>query len=273
MGSLLTAVASYLDARQHGGQWLVRIDDLDQPRTVPGATDAILAALHAHELVPDGPVDYQSSHHSQYAAAADKLSDDLFFCTCTRAQLRGLNVYPGICREARHPADDAAVRLRAKAERFVLHDELQGARDIDTVRDVGDLIVRRRDGPWAYNFATAIDDGGVYDRVVRGADLLDVTAAQVAIMHRLGLQPPVYAHVPVLSFPDGRKLSKQNRAVPLDNHRATDNVAYVLSQLGLDTRSAKAQTPGEWLRWALPRFTLSGVPQRLEPFPRTEPPD
>ena len=267
MGSLLTAVASYLDIKSRKGRWLLRIDDLDGPRTAPGAIQAILDGLAAHGLIPDAAPSYQSQHLASYAAAAERLKSETFYCTCTRSQLRGVKVYPGTCRTHREARPYAALRLRVSPDNFALLDELREPRNIDAVTDVGDTMLQRRDGPWAYNFATAIDDGSNFERVVRGADLYDVTAAQVMLMRRLGLSVPSYAHLPLLCFADGTKLSKQSHAPALDNSRASANVAAALSLLGLDLPGpASEQSPAHWLHWAVPLFDLQALPKQLPAY-------
>ena len=171
MGSLMTALASYLDIKRRGGEWYVRIDDIDPPRLDRGAERRILASLNAHGLLSDRAVDHQSTHESRYAAALHQLQHDLFYCTCSRKQLQGTTCYPGTCRSRRQPVEDAAVRLLISQASTTFDDAILGTHTVDLVRATGDFIVKRRDGLWSYNFATAVDDGHDVTHVLRGQDL------------------------------------------------------------------------------------------------------
>lgn len=234
-GSLVAAVASWLDARAQGGRWLLRIDDLDGPRTVPGADAQILAALTAHGLEWDGDVVYQSQRHAAYRAAFERLrvTGQVYACGCTRKEIadslthvegsagaRPLgreSVYPGTCRnglaKGRAPR---AWRVRVGDARVAFADLSCGSIAHDLARDTGDFVLLRADGQWAYQLAVVVDDAeaGV-THVVRGADLLDSTPRQIFLQQQLGLPTPVYRHVPVVAAADGEKLSKQNGAQAL----------------------------------------------------------
>ena len=187
VGSLATAVASYLHARQSRGEWLVRIEDIDPPREVPGAADEILRTLEAFELEWDRTVLYQSARLEAYAAAANQLLADgrAFRCRCSRSEIRAANDgesgrYPGTCRDLRVPRGDAAVRVRVDAGLVIFDDGLQGTIETDLLATLGDYVVVRRDGLPAYHLAVVLDDAeqGV-TTIVRGIDLLDSTAAHV----------------------------------------------------------------------------------------------
>lgn len=235
LGSLLAATASYLDARRMGIGWQVRLDDLDLPRNEPGAEAAILRALECHGLRWDGPVVRQSEHLDRYAAALDSLRDQqrLFYCRCSRRELRGLQRYPGTCRQHLDPRPDSAVRLRVESAPIEFVDAVLGPQRADLATAPGDFVVRRRDGIIAYQLACAVDDGAPgITRVVRGRDLLHATAPQILLMGCLGLAVPQYGHTPLLVGREGRKLSKQNHAPPLDLTRPADNLAQVLTVLG-----------------------------------------
>lgn len=260
LGSLTTAVASYLDIKQQHGEWWVRIDDLDAPRSQPGATETILASLAQHGLVPDGPVQYQSRQQARYAAAAAQLSSQLFYCNCTRASLRDTPVYPGACRAFTQPRDDCATRLRIRAEKYVFTDAIRGPRSIISEQDVGDLIIQRRDGPWAYNFATAIDDGNDYQQVLRGEDLYDITPAQICIMHSLNLPVPEYLHIPLVHFEDGPKLSKQNHAPAIHDDRPVENLLWALRALGHTPPTRADWQVGDVLAWGVAHWQRSKIP-------------
>jgi len=217
-GSLLAAFGSWLLARAAGGQWLVRIEDLDPPREVPGAADAQLAALSAFGLVSDLPVVRQSGRHALYQAALERLlaSGDAFVCHCSRSALASQG---GIHRRcvATGPRAHAASRLRVAEGPVMFEDALQGMVVQDVAREVGDVVLRRADGYWAYQLAVVVDDAdqGV-THVVRGADLLDSTPRQILLQRALGVATPHYLHLPLLLDADGRKLSKSAAALPVD---------------------------------------------------------
>jgi len=263
LGSLLAATASYLDARSRHGHWQVRIDDLDLPRNIPGADELILQALEAHALFWDGEVVYQSDRLDIYQHALTRLSDRLFYCTCSRRALRAHPVYPGTCRQHRTPRPDSALRIIVDNESIVFSDLVMGRQVENLSESVGDFIVRRRDGLIAYQLATAVDDGGgSISHVVRGSDLLDNTARQIFLMRCLGLAVPDYAHVPTLLNNRGQKLSKQHGAPALDISKAAGNLARVLMALGMNPpRQAAGWKAAELLAWALERWQLRQVPR------------
>ncbi|KAF1027976.1 MAG: Glutamyl-Q tRNA(Asp) synthetase [Burkholderia plantarii] len=234
-GSLVGALASWLDARVHGGTWLVRIEDVDGPRTVPGAADDILATLAAFGLVPDAPPVWQSRRDAAYTAALDALTAAgcVYPCGCTRKEiadsLRAAHerhttlAYPGTCRTGLHGKPARAWRLRvpdADAARITFDDRWQGTQTQDLATEVGDFVLKRADGQWAYQLAVVVDDldAGI-THVVRGADLLDSTARQIHLQHCLGAPTPAYLHVPVVLDANGEKLSKQTGATALDRAR------------------------------------------------------
>ena len=221
-GSLLAAFGSWLMARRSGGQWWVRIEDIDRPREVPGAAGRQLAALAAFGLLPDGPVVRQSDRDGLYRAALDRLlrSGAAFACHCSRSDLAASG---GIHRRcvARARRTEPSVRLRVPDGSVVTFDDLVcGPQQQDVARDVGDFVLRRADGCWAYQLAVVVDDAdqGITE-VVRGADLLDSTPRQILLQRALGLPGPRYAHLPLLLDARGRKLSKSDAAHPLDPAR------------------------------------------------------
>jgi len=261
LGSLLAATASFLDARHRGEQWLLRIDDLDVPRNVPGAEAAILRSLEAHGLNWDGPVVRQSERLDRYQAALQRLTEagHTFNCTCARKKLKGLGRYPGTCRDAGHSPDDAAVRVRVDDATIRFNDGVLGPINEVLTESVGDFIIRRRDGLIAYQLATAVDDGEPQiTRVVRGSDLLDNTARQIYLMQLLDLSPPDYAHVPMLLNAAGQKLSKQTHASALDDRQPVANLSEILPMLGL-TPPATFSAPAELLQWAADAFSLEAL--------------
>lgn len=264
LGSLFTALASYLDAKANAGLWCLRIDDIDAPRAEPGAADSIQRSLEAHGLEWDGPTVYQSQSLPDYRQALEKLRhlDLLFYCRCSRAQLKGRGPYPGTCREQKQPLADAAIRVCCNNQTMEFNDGLQGLVRTDLGATCGDFVVWRRDGLPAYQLATAVDDGATnITHVVRGNDLQDITARQIYLMQQLGLQIPRYAHLPVVVDEQGVKLSKRSGARPVANAEAGANLATVLQLLTLSPPLQLAKLPvPEILRWAIecwPRAQLN----------------
>ena len=267
MGSLVTAVASYLDVKKRGGSWFVRIDDIDPPRQKPEFTRLITDCLNRHALLCDGPIDYQSKHYRHYYAALTSLRDSLFYCRCSRRALRETAFYPGTCRDHSEPRSDAAIRIRVTNTPLRFEDEICGKMQYNLAKQGGDFIVRRRDGLISYALATAIDDGAAnVSHVLRGHDLIDTTAPQLYLMHKLGLNPPQYAHIPLLTYADGTKLSKQTHAPPLNSESASKNLREAFFYLGLNPPTALEQTPQEWLAWGLERWRIEAIPSVLPTF-------
>ncbi|HEX6927833.1 MAG TPA: tRNA glutamyl-Q(34) synthetase GluQRS [Gammaproteobacteria bacterium] len=231
MGSLVAAVASYMEAKVRGGEWLLRVEDLDPPREVPGSAERILFTLERFGFEWDGQVLYQSTRRAAYeeAVAALLASRDAFPCACTRATIAKTAtrsgpegpVYPGTCRNGVPSGHDArAIRLRVPGRTLCFEDALQGRICQDPGLDVGDFVIRRADGFFAYQLAVVVDDAwqGV-THVVRGADLLLSTPRQIWVQDRLGLPIPGYLHIPLLLDEEGRKLSKQAHSLPVDPSR------------------------------------------------------
>ena len=226
-GSLVAALASYMEARAAKGRWLLRMEDLDAPREQPGAADEILRALERLGLAWDGPVLRQSARLERYRAVLEELRQRGFAypCGCSRKELEdsalaidGARIYPGTCRQGLAPGKSArALRLRTHATPIAFLDRVQGEIEQRVEREVGDYVLERADGIYAYQLAVVVDDldQGITD-VVRGADLLDSTARQIHLQRILGAPQPRYAHVPVAVNAAGEKLSKQTGAAPLD---------------------------------------------------------
>lgn len=265
MGSLITALASYCHVKQAGGRWLVRIDDLDPPRQDPNAVALIVRSLHAHGLQPDRPVDFQSDHAKAYERALQQLQPHIFYCQCSRRELKKFSRYPGTCRNAKTLVPDAAIRVAMADGEQQFNDDFLGPMSIDVAAQLGDFIVRRKDGLIAYNLATAVDDGANITHVLRGQDLLPVTAPQRHLMKLLDLRAPSYAHIPCLAFSDGTKLSKQTHAPALDDSIASRNLRAALWYLGFDA-PASLQSVAAIVNWAVEHFTLVNVPERLPPY-------
>jgi len=272
-GSMLTALASWLDARAAGGEWHLRIEDLDGPRCSSAAERDILETLAGWGLHHDGPIVRQSERTDAYEAALARLGGHVYACACTRREiadssLRGIDgpVYPGTCRNGLGGREPRALRVRVDDAEFVVEDRLQGAIAQNLATDTGDFVVRRADGPFAYQLAVVVDDAdlgghgtGVSD-VVRGADLLDSTPRQVHLQRLLGVPTPRYLHLPVLVDASGEKLSKQTLALPV---RSDDGGALLDPLLALLGQSA---SPGANLSDRLQRAVVQWAPERL---PRT----
>jgi glutamyl-Q tRNA(Asp) synthetase len=272
-GSLLTALASFLDARAAKGRWLVRVDDVDVPRTDPVHARSILRALEDHDLTWDGEVVYQSNRTHLYGAAFEQLKHDarIFFCRCSRRDLDNHAIYPGTCRDlALRESDRYAARLRVPEIDIEFHDQIQGLFRQRLTKDVGDFVVKRRDGPFAYQLAVVVDDGeqGV-THVVRGADLTDNTPRQLYLHSLLSQPPPSFAHVPVVVDRDGKKLSKHTGATPLDRRTASANLHIALSLLGQNPPDdLVGAPPNVQLRWATSQWNVAAIPSgtKIEHF-------
>lgn len=272
-GSLVAALASYLDARAHDGRWLLRIEDLDPPRELPGAAEAIIADLARLGFEADAPVLFQSARHAAYEEEFERLRHAglVYPCACSRREIadsqvgpepRAEPVYPGTCR-AGLPAGRAARswRLRLNAEPVAWADRPAGweqGRPQLTVleREVGDFVVRRADGPWAYQLAVVVDDAwqGITD-IVRGADLVASTARQIHLRRLLGYPAIRTLHVPVVLANDGQKLSKQTGAGPISAADPVPALAAALAHLGIQV--PESGTLGQFWRHAISRWRAS----------------
>jgi glutamyl-Q tRNA(Asp) synthetase len=251
-GSLVAALASWLDARAANGRWLVRMEDLDRPRVQPGAAEEILRALERLGLEWDGEVEYQSRRAALYQAALERIRARTYWCCCTRREIAdsslglasdGAAIYPGTCRRGLPTGKPPrALRLRVDASTIGFVDRVQGRREQVLSRDVGDFVLYRADGQFAYQLAVVVDDAaqGVTD-VVRGADLIDSTARQIFLQRLLGLPTPRYLHVPVAVNTAGEKLSKQTGAEPLDLSRPEQELRRALAFLGQPGDLAQAR--------------------------------
>ncbi len=225
MGSLVAALASWLDARASGGRWLLRIEDLDRARCVPGAAEEILRALERLGLTWDGDIAWQSRRVSLYEAALEKLRANTYWCGCSRREIAdsslglaadGAQIYPATCRVGLDGKPRRALRVRTGSEEVRFEDRVQGPQSQVLERDVGDFVVYRGDGIVPYQLAVVVDDAAqrITD-VVRGADLLDSTARQIHLQNLLGVPTPRYLHVPAVVNAAGEKLSKQTGAAPV----------------------------------------------------------
>ena len=268
-GSLVAAVASWLDARSQGGTWLVRMEDVDETRTVPGAGEAILRQLAALGMRSDEEVVWQSRRKALYEAALARLRAQgaVYRCRCSRKEvadsaLAGIEgpVYPGTCRglhlDAGTPGAD---RLRVEAGVLSFVDRVQGEIAQDVSRDVGDFVLKRRDGLHAYQLAVVVDDADqAITDVVRGADLLSSTPRQILLQRLLGYATPRYLHIPVATHANGEKLSKQTLAPSIEGGQAPVLVARALSFLGQPATGAR--DPREMLQAAAQSWDPGRIP-------------
>ncbi|MDP2241439.1 MAG: tRNA glutamyl-Q(34) synthetase GluQRS [Burkholderiales bacterium] len=274
-GSLVAAVGSYLEAKTRGGDWLVRIEDLDPPREVPGAADDILRTLVACGMTWDGAVVYQGTRGDAYHAALHELRqlNRIYPCACSRREIAdsaisGIEgyVYPGTCRTGLPPGKVArALRVDTRGAAIEFDDAVQGRMAQNLETEIGDFVLYRADRVFAYQLAVVVDDAeqGI-THVVRGADLIDSTARQIYLQRLLGLPAPRYAHLPVAVNADGEKLSKQTLASPIDADRPLPHLVQALVFLGQQPPSdmASSSTRALW-QWALENWRLERVPKLL----------
>ena len=260
-GSLVAALASFLDARHQGGVWRVRFDDIDPPRAVEGSERNIIAALRGHGLHWDEPILYQSERSERYESALQTLWQlgYLFRCICTRTTLSGAGTCGQDCRNADYPATlGHSLRVRVIPERLQnFTDRFMGEQAVATGGVPADFIVKRRDGLFAYQLAAAVDDALPHvTHVVRGDDLLTSTHRQRWLQHLLGLESPSYAHVAILVDEAGNKLSKQTGAPPLDTRQPEHNLRQCLQHLALPAPSSSARRVPEILDHATEHWCM-----------------
>lgn len=276
-GSLVAAVGSYCLARKQGGTWLLRMEDLDPPRVVPGSADEILSSLERLGLHWDGEIVWQSQRADVYAAAVDKLREQglVFDCACTRREI-SLSaphpgeegpIYPGTCRDGLRGRKPRALRIRVPEDQVCFSDGVFGGQQQVLSEAVGDFVLRRADGLFAYQLAVVVDDAetGV-NQVVRGADLLSSTPRQIYLHSCLGNPVPKYIHLPLLVDNSGEKISKRNGAVAAINHQNGGLImSKTLKLLGQAVPTELSGAPAaEILAWAVPNFALEKVPSLTE---------
>jgi glutamyl-Q tRNA(Asp) synthetase len=258
LGSLLAAVGSCLDARSAGGRWLVRIEDLDTPRVIPGCADNMLRTLEGFGFEWDGDVLFQSHRRAAYSEALERLAalGRTFHCSCSRKDLADhdddAGGYPGTCRAGPTKSGPTSIRFRV-GDRPIHFDDLYLGRQKFDLATCGDVVVRRRDGLASYQLAVVVDDAfQSVTRVVRGADLLASTPWQIDLQDALGFQTPIYGHLPLLLEPDGNKLSKSRRAAPLDPSAAPELLTSTLTYLSQSPPPGLARSSiKEVWKWAL----------------------
>ena len=273
-GSLVAALGSWLDARAAGGRWLVRMEDLDQPRCVPGAADTILHQLENYGLVWDGTVLAQSSRDAAYESALQQLRESgaVYRCMCTRSQFsdaprnaQGETIYPGTCRDSEVDTHTPhAWRVRAPEDVICFTDRVCGELKQSVAAEVGDFVVKRADGLFAYQLAVVVDDAYQHiTHIVRGSDLLWNTPRQIALQTLLGLPIPSYAHLPLITNTLGQKLSKQTLAPALPKHEQGQVLSEALNVLGHAAPTAlHGAPPAELLAWAISHWRIKTVPTK-----------
>jgi glutamyl-Q tRNA(Asp) synthetase len=278
-GSLVAALASWLDARATGGRWRVRIEDLDRPRCVPGMGDVILRQLECYGLNWDGDVLYQSARDAAYADALHVLSEasEVYACRCTRSQLAGARrnvdgetIYPGTCRRIPATIDQAhAWRVRVPTQAICFTDRVRGEQCQNLADGIGDFVVKRADGLFAYQLAVVVDDAfQSVTHVVRGADLLGNTPRQIWLQTRLGVPTPHYAHTPLVTTSTGQKLSKQSHATALPEHAPNQILTAALGVLGHAPPAELRDAPtAELLAWAIAHWRVETVPTLPAQYP------
>jgi glutamyl-Q tRNA(Asp) synthetase len=273
-GSLIAAVASYLDAKAHDGRWLLRIEDLDTPRTVAGASDTIINSLEAFGFQWDEGIAYQSQRSALYENYLETLksSDLVYPCSCSRKEIadsaiQGIDgvIYPGTCRH--RPAKEKpakAWRVKTYPETIAFEDAAQGYIEQNMAEDIGDFVIKRADGLFAYQLAVVIDDTEQrITHVVRGADLLDSTPRQIYLQRLLGLASPKYLHVPVASNAAGEKLSKQTLAEAIDPRQASTQLWNALDFLGQNPpKDLLSHSLTDLWSWAISHWRVGAIPSQ-----------
>jgi len=274
-GSLVTAVASYLEAKSRGGEWLVRIENLDTTREVPGASEGILNTLHLLGMEWDGSVVYQNRRQDNYQAALRALEKQnlIYPCSCSRKEIADSSVlgiegpvYPGTCRDRKHETEFfGAWRLCTNNNLIEFEDAVQGIRQQRLQRDIGDFVIRRADGVFAYQLAVVVDDAeqGI-THVVRGGDLLNSTPRQIHLQKLLGYSIPFYMHLPVAVNAQGEKLSKQTQAAPVDTSHPVLQLVKVIRFLGQTPPPELSESSlRSFWRWAIENWRREVIPKNI----------
>lgn len=275
LGSLVAAMGSYLDAKSNHGEWLVRIDDLDPPRVVPGASKKILTTLEKLGMEWDGEVVYQSQRTALYQKALASLGelDQIYPCTCTRKEIADAGVmgtsgpiYPGTCRNYHSVRDKAcAWRIKTRDDLIAFQDTISGSVCQRLSHEVGDFVLQRADGVYAYQLAVVVDDNDQnMTHIVRGADLQDSTPRQIYLQQLLGYPVPTYMHLPIVTNSAGEKLSKQTRAASVDLSNLLGQLITALRFLGQEPPEdlSNSDIPSFW-QWAIENWLPSKVPRKI----------
>lgn len=260
LGSLCTALGSYVFAKQHEGQWLLRIEDIDEPRSVAGADQKIMQTLVAHGMQWDKDVWYQSHRKAYYQALLEQIVAHTYFCDCTRAQIRARgDAYDGFCRHKTSIEEPRAVRFKHDSPRLNFNDLRLGQVTLSHAHSSEDFVIKRRDGLFAYNFVVVADDiaQGI-SHIVRGADLLDTTPCHLALYEAFNQPKPEYVHLPLVCFSPQQKLSKQNHAPAVEDSHAVKNLHTALSLLGSPPpQDQDLSSVSAILEWAIQNLNVS----------------
>ncbi|MEH6608776.1 MAG: tRNA glutamyl-Q(34) synthetase GluQRS [Halioglobus sp.] len=268
MGSLIAALASFLDARHQQGEWLLRIEDLDPPRVIHGATDLILTSLDRHGLHWDGEVMWQGQRNEAYEHALSQLRELglLFHCDCTRSRLGPDGSCSGRCLPRQHEVvQPTALRIAVPEGTSLEFDDIwQGQQRVALGRDTPDFILKRKDSLYAYQLAVVVDDAeqGI-SHIIRGSDILDSSARQLYLQQTLAYPAPTYGHIPLISDSMGQKLSKRSYATPLDDELACTNLRYALAFLQQAPPAAELECPEELLKHAVLGWSRDAVPTEM----------
>lgn len=264
-GSLITAVASYCDARAHKGKWLVRIEDTDIPRIYPGSEEHILRCIDAFQFEADDAIIFQKDRLDIYDAVIDQLHQNhlVYACQCTRKMLGSNHIYAGTCRDLTLPFEQQAIRIKVSDQEICFSDRLQGRHCSNLQQDLGDFVLKRRDGIINYQLAVVVDDylQGM-THVVRGADLLDNTERQIWLGSILGYPKLEYMHLPLAMNEQGQKLSKQNMAQALDLNRAPELLQQAIR--ALHQPEVDLDTPAPMLKQAIAQWDIQHIPHTKE---------
>lgn len=266
-GSLLAAIASYLDARANNGNWLLRMEDLDPPREPAGAADLILQQLTSLGLEWDGEVLYQSSRLDAYEESLKQLTEKnlCYSCDCSRQQIREMgNVYNGSCRRRNHPTGQGfAIRLKTQDMDIAIDDLVQGHYQQNIARDVGDFVIRRKDGLFAYQLAVVLDDEfQKITHIIRGFDLIDSTPRQIYLQRLLNFKQAHYGHIPIIVNQQGQKLSKQGFAPAINTDNASILIHRALEFLGQSPPENKLFPNRQaLLKWAIENWDIQAIPK------------
>ena len=264
-GSLITAVASYCDARAHHGRWVVRIEDTDIPRIYPGSEEHILRSIDAFQFEPDAEIIFQKDRLDIYEQVIEQLHAQglVYACQCTRKMLGSNHIYQGTCRELKLPLNDQAIRIKIDDQTICFNDRLQGQHCSNLLHDLGDFVLKRRDGIINYQLAVVVDDflQGM-THVVRGADLLDNTERQIWLGQKLNYPRLEYMHLPLAMNDQGQKLSKQNMAQALDLKQAPQLLQQALQ--ALHQAPVDLDMPHIMLKQAIAQWRVDQIPHCME---------
>lgn len=274
IGSLVCAIASFLQARANKGQWLLRMEDLDPPREVPGAASKILQTLDHFGLHWDGAVLCQSQGQDNYEQALSQLTKNgqIYACGCSRKVIQANSIrpgiYPGTCRELALEPSNKALRFKLANQVIEFEDVLQGHQSQNVLHEVGDFVLKRADGLYAYQLAVVVDDHlqGVTE-VVRGNDLLDNTPRQIALQRCLNIKTPDYLHIPIVTNAEGEKLSKQTHADPVRDDQTVKGWTQALNFLGLKPPSFDKDQLALLIEWSINHWNPYTIPNHNRPMP------